>query len=72
MDYSTDDDLGVKVKTPVAFCCDSKAAIYIADNLVFYERTKHTERDYHFFAMQLRLVSSRLFLSIQMIKSWTF
>ena len=40
-------DIGVKVKTPVAFHCDSKAAIHIAANPVFHERTKHIELDCH-------------------------
>ena len=41
------EELGVKVVQPVRFYCDSKAAIHIAANPVFHERTKHLERDCH-------------------------
>ena len=40
-------DLGVPVHGPVPFYRDNKAAMHIATNQVFYERTKHLEQDCH-------------------------
>ncbi|CAL1383833.1 unnamed protein product [Linum trigynum] len=41
-------DLVVQLSSPTPLYCDNQAALHIAANLVFHERTKHVEMDYYF------------------------
>ena len=41
-------ELGFNEKEPMQMHCDNQAAIYIASNPVFHERTRHMEVDCHF------------------------
>ncbi|XP_019227532.1 PREDICTED: uncharacterized protein LOC109208835 [Nicotiana attenuata] len=46
-------DLGMPLSAPIPVICDSMAAIHIAKNPVFHERTKHIELDGHFIRTKL-------------------
>ena len=45
-------ELSVHVDLPMAMYCDNEAAIFIANNPIFHERTKHIEVDCHYISAE--------------------
>ncbi|KAK3027433.1 hypothetical protein RJ639_042073 [Escallonia herrerae] len=46
--YHLLDEISLKPPLPAKLWCDNQAALHIASNLVYHERTKHNEVDCHF------------------------
>lgn len=60
-------EFGIPQTPPTRFFCDSKAAIHIATNLVFDERTKHIERFVIQFKIRFKTVLLLLNIDVRIL-----